>query len=255
MNKNSSKFYNKEYFFTSCDGYDKFGSVSLQIRFAKAIELANLKSQDIILDIGCGRGETVVASSKVAELSIGIDFSWDAVDISHSYLQTPSLNSREKVKLLRADAERLPFKDEIFDKIFFLDIIEHLSCSEVKFTLKEIFRVLKPGGLLIIHTMPNRWYFNIGYQLERIAKGLILNQKIPKNPRGRYDFLHINEQTPLSLKIYLLKAGFKSKILTLSSTPYLGNNFAIKLLSKIRLNIWPLKLIFCKHIYAVAKKS
>jgi len=53
--------------------------------------------------------------------------------------------------------EKLPFQDETFDFVTLLNIIEHVE--ELDFTLKEIYRVLKKGGVFLLAT-PNAtsWY-------------------------------------------------------------------------------------------------
>ena len=48
------------------------------------------------------------------------------------------------------DAHHLPFRDGVFDRVFALNVFEHLS--EPKRAATEIFRVLKPGGTVAIHT-------------------------------------------------------------------------------------------------------
>ena len=62
------------------------------------------------------------------------------------------------------DAHQLPFRDDVFDRVFALNVFEHLR--EPKRAAAEIFRVLKPGGTVSIHTAflqalheePNHYY-------------------------------------------------------------------------------------------------
>ena len=61
----------------------------------------------------------------------------------------------QKYFFCKADATKLPFKDNSFDTIFNSEMIEHLYPQDSKKMLDEFFRVLKPGGKLII-TTPNR---------------------------------------------------------------------------------------------------
>ena len=49
-----------------------------------------------------------------------------------------------------ASAEYLPFKNEVFDRIVMLEVLQHIK--DKKRALEEIKRVLKPGGLVLIHT-------------------------------------------------------------------------------------------------------
>jgi len=54
------------------------------------------------------------------------------------------------------DARHLPFEDDYADYLLAQDIVEHIPQSEIEFTLREWFRVLKPGGAIELRT-PN-WF-------------------------------------------------------------------------------------------------
>jgi SAM-dependent methyltransferase len=56
---------------------------------------------------------------------------------------------------LVVDALFLPFKDEAFNQVVFADVIEHLPRDTERIALSEIWRVLRPGGRLLLST-PNR---------------------------------------------------------------------------------------------------
>jgi len=59
------------------------------------------------------------------------------------------------VGLIRADAMRLPFADNTFDKILMTEVLEHLPDEQA--SLREIRRVLKPGGTYVL-SVPNANY-------------------------------------------------------------------------------------------------
>jgi SAM-dependent methyltransferase len=81
-----------------------------------------------ILEIGCGRG----AFQHVAQKWVGIDLATAA----GSYVERP---------FVAASAEALSFQAEIFDAIWSITVLEHVSRPEQ--ALEEIVRVLKPGGV------------------------------------------------------------------------------------------------------------
>ena len=58
--------YNRDYFFSECDGYIQFANSRGKVlckRLKKIFELANIKPEMNILDLGCGRGELVLHST------------------------------------------------------------------------------------------------------------------------------------------------------------------------------------------------
>ncbi len=97
-----------------------------------------------LLDLGCGDGTFTVEVAKKANAEpYGVDFSKNLV-----------LKAREKgVNAICSDLNKpLPFKDNIFDIIIANQIIEHLMNTDL--FIREIYRVLKSGGIAIIST-PN----------------------------------------------------------------------------------------------------
>ena len=78
--------------------------------------------------------------------------------------------------------------------------------------------LLKPEGLFIVHTSPNALNYEVPYDEKRAVARSIGNY-IPKNPRTYYeDVMHINEQTPDSLKTSLEKY-FPHSIVWVATAP------------------------------------
>jgi len=93
-----------------------------------------------LLDIGCGTGITL--------LELKDSFEVFGVDSSKIALEFCKKRGLKNLKL--SPAEKLPFKDESFDNILALDMLEH---TDDELVLKEIYRVLKKDGTLIV-TVP-----------------------------------------------------------------------------------------------------
>jgi ubiquinone/menaquinone biosynthesis C-methylase UbiE len=55
----------------------------------------------------------------------------------------------------------LPFKDNCFSSVLFADVIEHLSRKDEKFAMRELARVMRLGGRLLITTPNNRLCFKV----------------------------------------------------------------------------------------------
>jgi 2-polyprenyl-3-methyl-5-hydroxy-6-metoxy-1,4-benzoquinol methylase len=94
-----------------------------------------------ILDLGCGVGTYSKVLVKEGHRVLSVDTSKEA--LLHS-----KANGIANLGLISATS--LPFKENTFDRILFLDVFEHLR--EPRKALKEIYRVLSPEGLLILST-------------------------------------------------------------------------------------------------------
>jgi SAM-dependent methyltransferase len=109
----------------------------------------------------------------------------------------------------------LPLEDNTFDRVWMLDVVEHLHAWQLEAALAEARRVLRPGGLLVIHTLPNRWALSVGYRLARLVW-----PHLPREPRSQYErWVHVNEQSVLSLRRALARSGFKARVWVECWTP------------------------------------
>jgi len=109
---------------------------------------ASIGNQDMILDVGCGGGRTV---SKLAAIATqgkvyGIDHSAESVAMA---LRT----NREwidiaRVEVREASVSRLPFPESTFDVVTAVET--HFWWPALPTDMREVLRVLKPGGRLII---------------------------------------------------------------------------------------------------------
>jgi 2-polyprenyl-3-methyl-5-hydroxy-6-metoxy-1,4-benzoquinol methylase len=101
-----------------------------------------------ILDIGCGFGPLLHTLKKLDYTNIsGLDASPEQVKVAHQL-------GLECVRCGDIADELLGTNDSTWDVITAIDVLEHFSKDEVLFLLDNIHRVLKPGGLLILH-VPN----------------------------------------------------------------------------------------------------
>ena len=101
-----------------------------------------------ILDIGCGTGKMLDELSAFGTV-VGADYAPEALE----FCVTRGVGA----ELARADVRRLPFADASFDAVTAMDIIEHID--DDKAAACEIFRVLKPGGRLLVTVpaFPSLW--------------------------------------------------------------------------------------------------
>ncbi|PIR72399.1 MAG: hypothetical protein COU42_01470 [Candidatus Nealsonbacteria bacterium CG10_big_fil_rev_8_21_14_0_10_36_24] len=134
----SSKFYKRIFYSNRVD---------------KVMEMLDIEPQDKILELACGEG---YYTRQIAAVTLNLI----ATDISQHYLdKSKSYNPYKIIDYACCPVEELPFADNSFDKILMSEVIEHLL--DWRSGIKEIKRVLKPGGKLII-TTPNKYsYLNL----------------------------------------------------------------------------------------------
>ncbi len=140
-----------------------------------------------ILDAGCGEGITLEKLVKLfpEKRVVGIDTEPENLEIC----------LRHKLPVQEGSLYSLPFDDESFDTVLFSEVIEHLDMPEK--ALSEIFRVLRPGGRIII-IFPNDRTF----MLARLAMGMVRE--------AFYDPGHVRQWTPREIRSALSTIGFKT---------------------------------------------
>lgn len=177
-------------------------------RLLYALELAALSPGLTVLDLACGRGEIVYLSAKVSGTNaIGIDYAAGALSSSRRTLNMLSDSIGGKAFLAQSDAKFIPLASESVNRVFMLDIVEHLHRWENLTMYREVRRILKPGGYAVIHTVPNRWAIDVGYPLaRRVLRGMSENLTLQR------DTFHVYEQTVLSLTRDLKECGLKCRV-------------------------------------------
>ena len=101
-----------------------------------------IRPGECVLDVGCGSGATVAALRARGVQAHGVDYAEAMVDVART---VHGLESFVTV----ADAEDLPFESETFDVVIVNGVLHHLAVQErLPSSLRELHRVLKPGGRL-----------------------------------------------------------------------------------------------------------
>lgn len=100
----------------------------------------NLPQDAYLLDAGCGTGFNLKLLQRYPN-SFGFDSSEEAI----RFCQKRGLKN-----IIRADAQIMPFKSQIFDVVFLLDVLYHKKIKSDLSVLQDVHRVLKKGGYLFI---------------------------------------------------------------------------------------------------------
>ena len=124
----------------------------LQAHLARYRLAAPFVQDAVVLDAGCGCGYgTHYLAMNGTKQAVGIDISPEAIEYARQHYAVPNLNYKVM------DVTSVDFPDETFDVTVCLEVFEHVP--DHKKLLTEAWRVLKPGGHIIVST-PNGEIFS-----------------------------------------------------------------------------------------------
>jgi 2-polyprenyl-3-methyl-5-hydroxy-6-metoxy-1,4-benzoquinol methylase len=150
--------------------------------------LEHIEKSDNVLDVGCDNGSHTIKCAEVCKMMIGFDYNENALKIARNQIKR---NGIENIKIIKHDAEsKFPFDKNQFDKVLFLDILEHIN--KRKFVLSQIKKVLKPGGLLIL-SIPN-----VDSSWKRLQKRVNLNPYADPDHKIEYTRNTINQELEIN---------------------------------------------------------
>lgn len=168
-------------------------------------KIADLLSEkcNISLDIGSGRGDFLPMLLDVSKKVFALDFAEKLLKYSKKEIGS------NRVSHICGDAEKIPFSSNTFDLVLGIQVIGHTSNPNIM--LKEINRVLKKGGILILSTgnplsFSHIWkttYRILEKRFENFSKFLTRNRKFWIKEQG-----HIRDSY-FDLKEKLQKSGFR----------------------------------------------
>jgi demethylmenaquinone methyltransferase/2-methoxy-6-polyprenyl-1,4-benzoquinol methylase len=196
----------------------------------KAIQQLNKNQPKVILDVATGTADLAIETAKQLnpEKIVGVDISTQMLDIGRTKLKKKSLD--QLITLEEGDSENLPFEDNTFDAITVAFGVRNFENLEKG--LKEMHRVLKPNGQLVVlefsrpSIFPIKQLFNLyfKYILPRIGNLTskdsraysYLYESVQAFPDGE-DFVNIlsktgyksNQCKALTLGICSIYSGFK----------------------------------------------
>ncbi|MBU1197741.1 class I SAM-dependent methyltransferase [Candidatus Micrarchaeota archaeon] len=135
--------------------------------------LPKWKGNEVVLDAGCGNGRNLIPIIKKCRRAYGVDSSRNMLAHAKNNLKKAGV----RAILKHADIRKLPFVDERFDVIFCMAVLHHMPPKQMRKALKEMHRVLRPGGRLYASV----WSF----RHPKAKKYHVKEGKIPWKPHGR----------------------------------------------------------------------
>jgi len=127
-------------------------------------KMLRLEGSENVLDVGCGLGRMAIGVAKLLTTGkvVGIDI-WDRMELisncpERAYENAQVEGVRDKVEFKTGNILSIPFTDGSFDLVTSSSVVSSLHTKVEKLNaLKEIFRVLKPGGTFLLMEPIKSW--------------------------------------------------------------------------------------------------
>ncbi len=133
----------------------------------RVVDLFKQKNVKTVLDLGCGSGRHTVYLAERGFKVYGIDISPRGIKIAKSWLKQEGL----KANLRMGDIYRkLPYPDGFFDAFISTQTLHHNRINIVRKLIREIERVLQPGGLLFVTVSRKRPRRDLQMPKEKVWK-------------------------------------------------------------------------------------
>lgn len=127
-------------------GSDLWTNKNYQTKILEYLEL--IPKDSMTLDLGSGRGKLSFAMAEIGLRVIGIDYIPKLIEIGN--IEVKAKNMEGRVKFVEGDVFDIPFSDVSFDAVVDLALLQHLHKGDWPKYIKEIDRVLKPGGYKLL---------------------------------------------------------------------------------------------------------
>jgi tellurite methyltransferase len=132
------------------------------VEFASELKHANART---VLDLGCGAGRHAILLAKEG-------FQVAALDVSETALKTLDIRLKAgsigNVVLIEHEMGQLPFVEDYFDGVVSTNVLHHGKSVEIKKTIDELYRVMKPGAYaFVIALSSSDFRKGTGAKLER----------------------------------------------------------------------------------------
>lgn len=147
------------------DGLNRVISFGIDIKWRKkVVDIVKQQQPKTVLDIATGTGDLAINLAETsAEKIVGLDISPGMLSVGKEKVKAKQLDNR--VDMIIGDSENMPFEDNTFDAITVAFGVRNFETLENG--LKDILRVLKPGGTFVIleTSVPTKFPFKQGYKV------------------------------------------------------------------------------------------
>ncbi len=143
----------QRYYSWRASNYDAGAGFEVE-HHAEALQFAHVQEGQRVLDIACGTGRGTVGLAR----AVGVAGKVDAFDLSEAMLEQArakieKLGLSDRVRFKQGNARELPYPDNTFDLVYNGYMFDLIPLDGFAPILKEMARVLKPGGKLVLVNM------------------------------------------------------------------------------------------------------
>jgi SAM-dependent methyltransferase len=256
----SSSVYDREYFLSSaCEGLRDYLAGGLASLKSRELDYLDVTAGMLVLDLGCGRGESSGEIRRRQATPVAMDYSEDAVVLTAELLAPDAL-------VIRADAAHLPFRSAAFDAVLMGDVVEHLPWPLAVQMLQEVDRVLDLDGKALVHTSPNTWFIAVVKRpLQLLMRALHRTEVVARF--AEYDRLravmHPNELNPYRISKLMRRAGVRARtwvdrdVIRSGASEWTENLSSSRWMRLVAVvaGLWPMRLVLGNDMYALITKT
>jgi len=228
--KDFINFYNKVY-----DKNSNFAKVneSKKIIFLKILKKINYLKGNL-LDVGCADGYFLFIAKK---------FGWKSYGVEISNALSQKAKEQYKIEVVNSTLVKAGFKDNYFDAITLIDVIDQLE-NPVE-DLREIIRILKQGGVVVLRLRNSLYHVNFQIFLKKIFGNFVKNMFV------------IHEYSFAASKIKKMLAKIKFVEIKINNSPFTReSSYSQFKLSKIFVSYFKTMLYYIiQVIYFVSFKK
>jgi ubiquinone/menaquinone biosynthesis C-methylase UbiE len=185
----------KKYWKKRAKDYDKLQWAKREDYIKSFLEVCDPQKEDTVLDLGTGTGTIAHAISPQVKDVIGVDISEDMLSEAQKH------NRSTNIQFLRGDIRDLPFLDNSFTKVTARMVFHHLIRG-LKKAVKEVYRVLKPGGIFCLSegVPPDRCVEKFYKEVFRLKE-----KRLTFFPEDLKEMIHIGGFKDVNFKEYTMK--------------------------------------------------
>jgi len=170
-------------------------------------EHLRLSPSDCLLDLGCGEGRHALTAYMLERIhAVAVDLNIEDLETTRQRFQefADLSDCSASLTVSAADGLKLPFANECFDKVICAEVLEHVPDYEG--VIKEIDRVLKPGGILAISVprfMPEKicWLLSEEYHSQEGGHIRIFNAPRLRRSVEKYGLIYFKRHWAHALHV------------------------------------------------------